>query len=198
MRIPLLLLICLVIQNISLAQKTEIEYVKDVKYLYVRGGNFEEEAKEKVKEGLKKHPNSKGLLRLKELLRVEIDSGTPSPSPQIIEKKQVSKVRREDENGISEITDLVIKKINVDLAMPSQNQFVWNKRLAEEGLKLTLFITTGSGHTFQKDVTGLDSFKFKTGDTRFDGVKCTIKLVIENADGIVVQGTQEINVKTTC
>ncbi|MBM3186629.1 MAG: hypothetical protein FJZ67_10025 [Bacteroidetes bacterium] len=92
------------------------------------------------------------------------------------------------------------KKINVDvgLSMTSQNIFSWNGIIADENLKTTLVVDNGNGAVFQKDVTGLSSFKFKPGDTRFDGVKCSIKLIIETKEGISIQGVREIKAKTTC
>jgi hypothetical protein len=88
--------------------------------------------------------------------------------------------------------------ISVDLQMTTQNLFSWNSALANEGLKTTIIFETKSGSTFQKDVTGVSSFKFKTGDTRFDGVFTNVKLIIESRQGVKIIGTKEIKVKTTC
>lgn len=88
--------------------------------------------------------------------------------------------------------------ISVDLAMSSQNNFTWNSKVAEEGLKATLVFQTNSGAEFRKDVTGLSSFKFKSGDTRFDGVMTNVELLITTKEGVKVTGTTKIKTRTTC
>lgn len=88
--------------------------------------------------------------------------------------------------------------ISVDLQMASQNLFSWNSALANEGMKTTIIFETKSGATFQKDVSNVSSFKFKPGDTRFDGVFTNVKLIIETRQGVKIIGTKEIKVKTTC
>ena len=88
--------------------------------------------------------------------------------------------------------------ISVDLAMSSQNNFTWNSKVAEEGLKATLVFQTNSGAEFRKDVTGLSSFKFKSGDTRFDGVMTNVELIITTKDGVKITGITKIKTRTTC
>lgn len=88
--------------------------------------------------------------------------------------------------------------ISVDLAMGSQNTFTWNSKVAEEGLKATLVFQTNSGAEFRKDVTGLSSFKFKSGDTRFDGVMTNVELIITTKDGVKITGITKIKTRTTC
>ena len=88
--------------------------------------------------------------------------------------------------------------ISVDLAMSSQNNFTWNSKVAEEGLKAILVFQTNSGAEFRKDVTGLSSFKFKSGDTRFDGVMTNVELLITTKEGVKVTGTTKIKTRTTC
>ena len=88
--------------------------------------------------------------------------------------------------------------ISVDLAMSSQNNFTWNSKVAEEGLKATLVFQTNSGAEFRKDVTGLSSFKFKSGDTRFDGVMTNVELIITSKDGVKLSGVSKGKYRTTC
>lgn len=204
MRLFLTTIFFFLISQIGLSQTTQGEYIKDVKRLYVQGEKFESDAKEKIKEGLKKHPNSEGLLKLKELLKVEIENPknvnaqTIVRNPQPVNSNNQSIVTTNSANVEPKQVPIVVKKINVGLSMPSQNLFTWNKSLAEEGVKMTIVIRTGSGAEYQKDVTGQESFKFKSGDTRFDGVECTVYLVIEDSENVIIQNNQRIKAKTTC
>jgi hypothetical protein len=88
--------------------------------------------------------------------------------------------------------------ISVDLQMRTQNLFTWSSKVAESGLKATLVFKTNSGTEISKDVTGLSSFKFKPGDTRFDGVMTNVELILVNKEGVKFTGNTKIKVRTTC
>jgi hypothetical protein len=88
--------------------------------------------------------------------------------------------------------------ISVDLAMSSQNNFTWNSKVAEENLDATLVFRTNSGVEITKKVTGLSSYKFKPGDTRFDGVMTNVELIISTKEGVKISGVTKIKIRTTC
>ena len=198
------------ISFIGFSQKTEKAYIQYVKYQYVKG-DFNT-AKDYLENALEKYPNSKELFKLKAL--VEEDGGIvveppqpprpqpprpqpprpqpPRPQPPRPEPPRPQPPRPQPPTKPKPIT------ISVDLAMISQNNFTWNSKVAEEGLKATLVFQTNSGAEFRKDVTGLSSFKFKSGDTRFDGVMTNVELLITTKEGVKVTGTTKIKTRTTC
>ena len=91
-----------------------------------------------------------------------------------------------------------IIEIDVALKMTEQNLFTWNNLVANNGLKTTIIIEKNSSTIFTQDVTGKSYFKFKSMDTRFDGVNCNVELMIESNDNIKIRGNKKLRVKTTC
>jgi hypothetical protein len=211
--------------NVGFSQ-TEEDYIQNIKVYYAK--NIKSKACDEVNKGLEKFPTSVRIAKLKGLVCSSIKNnpptggsptgGTPTGGTSTGGTSSGgtpiggtstggtstggSKAGGSTTGGtIIDIIEEPVKKptnININLNMPSQNIFTWNKSLAEEGVKMTIVITTKSGAEYQRDVTGQESFKFKSGDTRFDGVNCSVKLVIENSENIILRGTQEIKVKTTC
>jgi serine/threonine protein kinase len=102
----------------------------------------------------------------------------------------------ETENPIR-IKESIIE-IDVALKMTEQNLFTWNNLVANNGLKTTIIIEKNSSTIFTQDVTGKSYFKFKSMDTRFDGVNCNVELIIESNDNIKIRGNKKLRVKTTC
>jgi hypothetical protein len=211
--------ICLVLLFFSLNvgfSQTEEDYIQNIKVYYAK--NIKSKACDEVNKGLEKFPTSVRIAKLKGLVCSPIKNnppiggtpiggtptgGTPTGGSSTGGSKAGGSTTGGSTTGgtIIDIIEEPVKKptnININLNMPSQNIFTWNKSLAEEGVKMTIVITTKSGAEYQRDVTGQESFKFKSGDTRFDGVNCNVKLVIENSENIILRGTQEIKVKTTC
>lgn len=202
----LIFFFCLLFQLTAIGQKSESGYVKEVKLLYVKGLN--QEAKDSLEAGLKKYPTSTSLAQLVKIIE---DEG-------IAVKKPSSPTSKTQEGGaITSHTPIVntprgtntveklppiekkkVVEIDISLKMNEQNVFSWNESIAKEGLQTTIIIDNGSSVPYQKDVTGMSSYKFKSGDTRYDGVKCNVKLVIESNEFVKVKGTKEIRVKTTC
>ena len=89
--------------------------------------------------------------------------------------------------------------IDVMLAMPQQNYFTWSELIATNGLKTILLIKKiGSSLQISEEVTGKSSYKFKSGDTRFDGVNCEIELIVESNDKVKLKGKNKLREKTTC
>jgi hypothetical protein len=206
----------LFIYSFSFSQESEKEYVDEIKYNYVVGTKESlNKAESLFKDAIVKYPDSKTLAKLSGLLEEEgcnIDISTSTKSTQQknntpIKQQQTTtqttkktSIPTDNSSSSSTLPTTVVKKmeISVDLKMNEQNKFSWNSEIALKGLKTTIIIETGSGASFQKDVTGSSSFKFKSGDTRFDGVKSKVKLIIENKEGIELKGSKEISVKTTC
>lgn len=204
----------LFIYSFSFSQESEKEYVDEIKYNYVVGTKESlNKAESLFKDAIVKYPDSKTLATLSGLLEEEgcnIDFSptkqtrqypTPRQSQTPITRQSPTPIQTSTSttNSTSPTPPSGVKKIeiNVDLQMNEQNKFSWNSEIASKGLKTTIIIETKSGASFQKDVTGTSSYKFKS-DTRFDGVKSTVKLIIEPKEGVEVKGSKEITVKTTC
>lgn len=201
----------LFIYSFSFSQESEKEYVDEIKYNYVVGTKESlKKAESLFKDAIVKYPDSKKLATLSGLLveegcNIEINQPSPTPQPRPISNTRNSRPISNTTTGGGYQQPKTIPappkeniEINVDLKQIEQNKFSWNSEIASKGLKTTIIIETGSGASFQKDVTGTSSFKFKSGDTRFDGVKSKVKLIIELKEGVEVKGTKEITVKTTC
>lgn len=202
------------VKGISISSGKESEYIKEVKLLYSKKSDEKyADAKSKLEEGLDKFPNCASLIQLQNLLEDEgitIEVGqhqknevnrvksmqTINSNSQSYPSQNKKPIETKTNESLPEKNKII--NLSVDLSMVSQNVFSWNPKIAEEGLTTTLIITTGSGVSQQKDVTGLSTFKFKPGDTKFDGVKCTVKLLIESKEGVKIDGNKEIKVKTTC
>lgn len=197
----------LFIYSFSFSQESEKEYVDEIKYNYVVGTKESlKKAESLFKDAIVKYPDSKKLATLSGLLEEEgcnIEIKQPSP-PKNLPQQTPTPPRSTQSpppfGGHKPPPPPPNEniEINIDLKQIEQNKFSWNSEIAAKGLKTTIIIETGSGASFQKDVTGTSSFKFKSGDTRFDGVKSKVKLIIELKEGIEVKGTKEISVKTTC
>jgi hypothetical protein len=199
----------LFIYSFSFSQESEKEYVDEIKYNYVVGTKESlNKAESLFKDAIVKYPDSKTLAKLSGLLEeegcnIEIKQPLPRKNPPLptpIPQKSPQPTPTPPTGGRKQppTPENENIEINVDLKQIEQNKFSWNSEIASKGLKTTIIIETGSGASFQKDVTGSSSFKFKSGDTRFDGVKSKVKLIIENKEGIELKGSKEISVKTTC
>jgi hypothetical protein len=199
----------LFIYSFSFSQESEKEYVDEIKYNYVVGTKESlNKAESLFKDAIVKYPDSKTLAKLSGLLEeegcnIEITQPLPRKNPPLptpIPQKSPQPTPTPPTGGRKQppTPENENIEINVDLKQIEQNKFSWNSEIASKGLKTTIIIETGSGASFQKDVTGSSSFKFKSGDTRFDGVKSKVKLIIENKEGIELKGSKEISVKTTC
>lgn len=201
--------------SFSFSQDSEKEYINEIKYNYTVGSkNSLDKAETLFKEAIVKYPNSESLTKLSALLKDEgcsieavsktSNSGNSnvvisgSNKPKISSGRAPTTVVPESNQQIDEPVKLKKIIIPVDFQMSEQNKFTWNPEISSNGLTTTIVIETGSGAIFQKDVTGSSSFKFKSGDTRFDGVKSKVKLIIQNKEGVEVKGSKELTVKTTC
>lgn len=199
----------------SYSQNSEKEFVNEIKYNYVVGSEKSlNKAESLFKDAIVKYPNSESLSKLSVLLKeegcsIEAVSKTRNTGNSNVVTNETNKPKVSTGRAITTVVPepkqeievpVKIKKviIPVEFQMSEQNKFTWNPEISSNGLTTTIVIETGSGATFQKDVTGSSSFKFKSGDTRFDGVKSKVRLIIQNKEGVEVKGSKELSVKTTC
>ena len=187
-------------------QSTDDEQnIKKIKLSYTKGGddNFAE-AKNVLEESLKEFPTNEELLKLKNILeeemeiKIEIEKPLISnPRPPVGNPQPQQEIPVAKDESPKQIP-VQIKKINVGLAMTSQNIFTWNEKLSEiSDIKLTIKITSDNLN-FTKDVTGFSSYKFSTGNARWDGIPCTVELIIIAADDFVFSGNRKIEVQCAC
>ena len=163
-------------------------------YYFISDKNTVKETKHIEKEiDNKKKLNTNFITENEEIdYKQELKKETNDQEIKTLDTISTTKQKSETKNIIKDT------EINIDFQMTEQNKFTWNPEISSSGLITTIVIETGSGHVYQKDVTGSSSFKFKSGDTRFDGVKSVVKLIIQNKEGFKIKGSKELIVKTTC
>jgi hypothetical protein len=93
------------------------------------------------------------------------------------------------------IADKKPESIDVNLRETSQNIYSWNRKLKEIGATVTIKITSGNLY-HEDDVSDKFSYIFKTINSKWDGIPCTVELIIKDANGVNLKGSKSI--KTSC
>ena len=90
--------------------------------------------------------------------------------------------------GSVTIPDKKPESIDVNLRETSQNKYAWSSKLSEKGASVKLKITTQGLSPFTVDVSDQSSYTFSTGNAKWDGVPCTVELIIVSQKGITISG----------
>ena len=203
--------------NVGFSQ-TEEDYIQNIKVYYAK--NIKSKACDEVNKGLEKYPTSARIAKLKGLVCSSMKNGSTTGGSTTGGSTTGGSTTGGSTTGGSTtggsttggskaggsttggtIKEEPVKKptnININLNMPSQNIFTWNEKLSEiSDIKLTIKITSNNLN-FTKDVTGFSSYKFSTGNARWDGIPCTVELVIMSADDFVFSGDRKIEVQCAC
>jgi hypothetical protein len=69
--------------------------------------------------------------------------------------------------------------------------------LKEIGATVTIKITSGK-LSHSHDVSNSDTYIFKTIDSKWDGVPCTVELIIKDPNGVNLKSTKTINTRCGC
>jgi hypothetical protein len=97
--------------------------------------------------------------------------------------------------GSVTIPDKKPESIVVNLRETSQNKYAWSSKLSEKGATVTIKITSGNLY-YEDDVSNKFSYIFKTINSKWDGIPCTVELIIKDANGVNLKGSKSI--KTSC
>lgn len=125
----------------------------------------------------------------------ELDTNTESTQ----DKESLVETNTDNKNKPGLKKEITETLIDIDLKEVEQNKYSWNYNIAAKGLKSFIKIKNGRGDELPPfNVTGLSSFNFNSGDTRFDGVKSKVTLEIETIEGVKLSGKNEIKVFTSC
>ena len=161
--------------------------------IYSEGGDYRIKLIVKNDEGIE--TSSERMIRIESKINTVDAENTPEGR----EDDQINidnQPTGETENPVRKKESII--EIDVALKMTEQNLFTWNNLVANNGLKTTIIIEKNSSTIFTQDVTGKSYFKFKSMDTRFDGVNCNVELIIESNDNVKIRGNKKLRVKTTC
>jgi hypothetical protein len=100
--------------------------------------------------------------------------------------------------GSVTISDKKPESINVNLRETSQNKFAWSSKLSEKGASVKLKISSQGISSFTVDVSNQSSYTFSTGNAKWDGVPCTVELIIVSQNGITLSGKTKIETFCAC
>ena len=100
--------------------------------------------------------------------------------------------------GSVTIADKKPESIVVNLRETSQNKYAWSSKLSEKGASVKLKITTQGLSPFTVDVSDQSSYTFSTGNAKWDGVPCTVELIIVSQNGITISGKTKIETFCAC
>ena len=90
------------------------------------------------------------------------------------------------------------ENIDVNLRETSQNKFAWSSKLSEKGASVKLKISSQGISTFTVDVSNQSSYTFSTGNAKWDGVPCSVELIIVSQIGITLSGKTKIETFCAC
>ena len=100
--------------------------------------------------------------------------------------------------GSVTIADTPPVSIVVNLRETSQNKYAWSSKLSEKGASVKLKITTQGLSPFTVDVSDRSSYTFSIGNAKWDGVPCTVELIIVPQNGITISGKTKIETFCAC
>lgn len=100
--------------------------------------------------------------------------------------------------GSVTIADKKPESIDVNLRETSQNKYAWSSKLSEKGASVKLKITTQGLSPFTVNVSDQSSYTFSTGNAKWDGVPCTVELIIVSQNGITISGKTKIETFCAC
>jgi serine/threonine protein kinase len=92
---------------------------------------------------------------------------------------------------------LVVKSIKASFKKSAQNTVQWSEDLKNGADKITIVFNNGY-KTYSRDVTGMNSYKFDSGDKDFDGVECTVELIVVLKPEYKLSDTPRLTMKTHC
>jgi hypothetical protein len=90
------------------------------------------------------------------------------------------------------------ERIDVNLRETSQNKFAWSSKLSEKGASVKLKISSQGISSFTVDVSNQSSYTFSTGNAKWDGVPCSVELIIVSQNGITISGKTKIETFCAC
>jgi serine/threonine-protein kinase len=90
-----------------------------------------------------------------------------------------------------------VKYIKSNFKKTEPNTVVWSDDLRNNAEKITIVFNNGF-KTFSQDVSGMNSYKFQSGDKDFDGVECSVELIITLKPDVKLTDTPKIKMKTHC
>lgn len=88
-------------------------------------------------------------------------------------------------------------RIKANFKKIEQNTVQWSEDLKNAADKITIVFNNGT-KTYSNDVTGKNSFVFSSGDKDFDGVDCTVELLILLPSEFKLLDTPKLIMKTHC
>ena len=91
-----------------------------------------------------------------------------------------------------------IIKINASFRKIAQNTVQWSDDLKNNAEKITIVFNNGVKTPFRENVTGLNSYKFESGDKDYDGVECTVTLEITLKPNVKMLDTPKLKMITHC
>lgn len=100
--------------------------------------------------------------------------------------------------GSVTISDKKPESIDVNLRETSQNKFAWSSKLSGKGASVKLKISSQGISSFTVDVSNQSSYTFSTGNAKWDGVPCTLELIIVSQNGITLSGKTKIETFCAC
>jgi hypothetical protein len=89
-------------------------------------------------------------------------------------------------------------KINASFRKIGQNYVQWSDDLKNYAEKITIVFNNGVKSSFRENVTGLNSYKFESGDKDYDGVECTVTLEITLKPNVKMLDTPKLKMITHC
>jgi len=87
--------------------------------------------------------------------------------------------------------------ISASFRKTAQNSVQWSNELKNNAEKITIIFNNGI-KTFSEEVTGMNSYKFESGDKDFDGVECTVTLKVTLKPNVKMTDVPKLIMKTHC
>lgn len=88
--------------------------------------------------------------------------------------------------------------ININLRETATNKFSWNSKLFEKGAVVSLKIVSQGLKPIIENVSDRSSYTFSTGNAKWDGVPCSIELIITARNGLSFMGVRKIETFCAC
>ena len=146
------------------------------------------------------YPNNQELI----LFKSEFCKGMVYPEPKVkpkVDPKVDPKIEPKTEPKTEPkptISDKKPESIDVNLRETSQNKFAWSSKLSEKGASVKLKISSQGISSFTVDVSNQSSYTFSTGNAKWDGVPCTVELIVVSQNGITISGKTKIEALCAC
>lgn len=87
--------------------------------------------------------------------------------------------------------------ISAQFKKTAQNSVQWSNDLKNNAEKITIIFNNGI-KTFSEEVTGLNFYRFESGDKDFDGVECTVTLKVILKPNVKMIDNPKLSMKTHC